>query len=79
MTPYLKTYLQMLRENYISIRSLKLDKITAITKGNPRELTLGKALCAIIKCLKSLSTDTSWNNVKAVQRQQFHLVLTVTS
>ena len=32
----------------------------------------------VIKCLKTLLADTSWNNVKAILRQQFSLVLTVT-
>ena len=47
--------------------------MTTVTK-NPMELALGKAQSAFIKCLKSLPVDTSWNNVKAILKQQFTLV-----
>ena len=40
---------------------LKL-KIAAVTKCKLRELVLGNAKAAVIKCLKSLPADTSWNN-----------------
>ena len=53
---------------------LKLENIAAFTKQHPKELALGKAQGAVIKCLKSLPHDVSWNNVKAILRQQFSLV-----
>ena len=37
--------------------------IAAVAKWNPKELPLGKAQAAVIKCLKSLHPDISWNNV----------------
>ena len=36
----------------------------AVAKWNPKELTLGKDQGTVIKCLKSLPADTSWNNFK---------------
>ena len=55
-----------------------LNNINAVTKCNPKELALGKAQGAAIKCLKSLPTDTSWNNVQATFRQQFSFIPTIT-
>ena len=57
---------------------LKLENIVAVTKQNPRELTLGKAQGKVTKCLKLLPADVSWNNVEAIGRQQFSLLPTVT-
>ena len=45
---------------------LKLENVAVVTKQNPKELALGKIRVAVIKCLKSLLPDTSWNSVKAV-------------
>ena len=47
-------------------------------KQNQKELALGRAQGAGIKCLKLLPADASWNNIKAVLRQQFSLVPMVT-
>ena len=41
-------------------------------------MALGKDQIEVIKCLKSLPADTSWNNVKAIWGQKFPLVLTLT-
>ena len=46
--------------------------------GNLKELVLGKAQGAVIKCLKPLPPDLSWNNVKALLQQMFSLVPMVT-
>ena len=43
--------------------SLKLENIAAVTKEHPKELVLGKAQDAVIKCLKSLPAEARWNNV----------------
>ena len=43
-----------------------------------QRVSLGKAQGAVIKFLKSLPADVSWNNVKAVLRQQFSPVSPVT-
>ena len=50
---------------------LKLDNMAVVTKQNLKELTLGKAQGAIIKCLKSLPADVSWSNGNAILRQLF--------
>ena len=42
-----------------------------------QNLTFGKAVHVIIKYLKSLPPEMSWNNVKAVLWQQFSLVTVV--
>ena len=57
---------------------LKLENTAAVTKQNPKDLALGKAQGTVIKCLKSLPADSSWNNVKAILRQDFFLIPTVT-
>ena len=49
---------------------LKLENIAVVTKHNPKELALGKAQGAIIKCLNLLSADASWNGMKAILRQK---------
>ena len=56
----------------------KLENIAAVTKWNCKELTLGKVQGTVIKCLKSLPADACWNNIRAVFRQQFSQVPTVT-
>ena len=53
---------------------MKLENIAATPKWYPKKLALGKAQGTVIKCLKSLPADASWNDVKAVLRQQFSLV-----
>ena len=45
---------------------LKLENIAVVNKHYPKKLALGKAHSAVIKCLKSLPTDASWNSVKAL-------------
>ena len=45
---------------------VKLENITTVTKQNPEEIALGKAHRDIIKSLRSLPPDTSWNNVKVI-------------
>ena len=49
-----------------------------MTKQNTKEVVLGKAQGAVIKCFIPLPADVSWNNVKAVLREQISLVPTVT-
>ena len=51
---------------------LKLENIAAVTKQNAKELALGKAQGAVIKCLMLLQGDESWNNVTALFKQQMH-------
>ena len=58
---------------------LKLENIAAVTKQNTKELALGKSEGVVIKCFKSSPADVSWYNVKAILRQQFSLVPTVTN
>ena len=53
---------------------LMLENVVLVTKCNPKDLALGKAQGTLINCLKILSDDASWNNVKA----KFSLVATVT-
>ena len=50
----------------------------AATKWCPRELALGKAQGTVIKYLTSLPADVNRNNVKAILRQQFPPIPTVT-
>ena len=57
---------------------LKLENMAAVTKWYPIELALGKSQGALFKYLKSLPLDTNLSNVKAILRQQFSLVTTVT-
>ena len=47
---------------------LKLENIAVVMKWNPTELALRKAQGTVIKCLKSVPTDVSLNNVKAIVR-----------
>ena len=60
--------------NYIMIGFWSEKNIAAVTKQNPKELALEKAQGTVIKCLKSLPADASWNNLKGILRQQFSLV-----
>ena len=62
---------------YIVIEFLKRRKHMCCYQTNSQELALGKAQDADIKCLKSFSADVSWNNVKAILRQQFSLIQSV--
>ena len=39
---------------------LSEKKIAAVTEHNPKELALGNAHGAVVKCLKSLPPDTTW-------------------
>ena len=57
---------------------LKHENIAAVSKWNPKVAALEKAQGAVIQCLKLLPADVSLNNVKAILRQQFSLVPTVT-
>ena len=57
---------------------LKIENKPEVTKYNQSELALGKATGAVIKCLKSLPSDVSWNNEKAILRRQYSLASIVT-
>ena len=58
---------------------LKLQNKTIVTKWNSKEwYSLGKVQGLVVKCLKLLPADASWDGIEAILRQQFSLVPTVT-
>ena len=52
----------------------KLENISLLNKCNPKDLAFRKAQGTVIKCLKYLSADVSWNNETVILRKQFSLV-----
>ena len=40
---------------------IKWENIVNVTKCDPKELAIGKGQYAVIKCLRSLPPDASWN------------------
>ena len=56
---------------------LNLDNTAVVIKPIPKDLALGKAEGAVIKCFKSLPAHVSWINVKAIWRPQLSLVQAV--
>ena len=57
---------------------LNFGNIAVVTKQNLEELALRKTQDAVIKCIKFLPPDITWNNFRAILHQQFSSVPTIT-